>query len=63
MRVKVFRDLYILDEKESPRARVSPDAKIHILDGDRQGGGHRHGTGQPGKSEFPPDWSDDKIIR
>jgi hypothetical protein len=51
------------EEKASPpRARVPPDRRKHILDGDQTGGGHRHGTGKPGKSEFPADWSDDKII-
>jgi hypothetical protein len=44
------------------QANVNPDRRAHILDGDATGGGHRHGTGNPGKSEFPPDWSDDKII-
>jgi len=34
----------------------------HILDGDVTGGGHRAGTGIPGKSEFPASWSDDAII-
>ena len=34
----------------------------HILDGDATGGGHRPGTGIPGKSEFPQGWSDDKIM-
>ncbi len=40
------------------------DAKgrTHILDGDSTGGGHRPGTGAPGKSEFPSTWSDDKIL-
>ncbi len=33
----------------------------HILGGDATGGGHRSGTGKPGKSEFPKDWSDEKI--
>jgi len=28
-------------------------ARKHILDGDLTGGGHRWGTGKPGKSEFP----------
>lgn len=26
------------------------------------GGGHRHGTGRPGKTEFPQTWPDDKIL-
>jgi len=41
---------------------ISAARKIHLLDGDSTGGGHRHGSGN-GKSEFPADWSDDKIIR
>jgi len=41
---------------------VSPQKRTHILDGDATGGGHRAGTGNPGKSEFPAGWSDDKII-
>jgi hypothetical protein len=34
------------------------------LNGDAKGrgGGHRAGTGKPGKTEFPADWSDDKIL-
>ena len=32
---------------------VTPERAGHILDGDRWGGGHRHGTGRPGKTEFP----------
>jgi hypothetical protein len=34
----------------------------HILDGDRWGGGHRHGTGRPEKTEFPADWDDERVI-
>ena len=41
---------------------VAPERARHILDGDRWGGGHRHGTGRPGKTEFPSGWDDDKII-
>lgn len=37
-------------------------ATTHILDSDETGGGHRPGTGIPGKSEFPVGWSDDKIM-
>ena len=43
-------------------ATVSPGRRVHILDGDRTGGGHRAGTGISGKSEFPASWSDNKII-
>lgn len=42
--------------------RVSPERARHILDGDEGGGGHRHGTGSPGKSEFPAHWDDETII-
>ena len=40
------------------------DRRVHILDGDGpdRGGGHRSGTGKPGKTEFPASWSDDDII-
>ena len=44
---------------------TTPQQRKHILDGeegDPKRGGHRPGTGRPGKSEFPKDWSDDKII-
>ncbi len=41
---------------------VTPARRVHILDGDATGGGHRPGRGLPGKSEFPPGWSDDRII-
>ena len=44
------------------RAEVSPERRIHILDGEENSGGHRAGTGRPGKSEFPSDWFDDRII-
>lgn len=48
---------------------LEPERQRHILDGDPpevnggDGGGHRAGTGKPGKSEFPPTWTDDDIIR
>lgn len=40
----------------------SPERRTHILDGDATGGGHRPGTGTPGKTEFPANWSDDQIM-
>lgn len=42
---------------------LTPARRTHILDGDATGGGHRAGTGRPGKTEFPASWSDDDIIR
>lgn len=44
---------------------TSPERQDHILDGDPddpESGGHKHGTGRPGKTEFPEDWDDDDII-
>jgi hypothetical protein len=42
--------------------RVTPERATHILDGDATGGGHRHGTGKPGKTEFPASWDEGKVI-
>ena len=42
--------------------RVTAERRAHILDGDAYGGGHRHGTGKPGKTEFPASWHDEKIV-
>jgi len=41
---------------------VSESRKVHILLGDKTGGGHQFGTGKPCKSEFPKEWSGDDII-
>lgn len=41
---------------------TSSARRRHTLDGDATGGGHRPGTGKPGKSEFPAGRSDDNII-
>lgn len=41
---------------------IPEDRAKHILDGDDFGGGHRAGTGVPGKTEFPMDWSDEDIL-
>jgi hypothetical protein len=53
------------DLPELDDVKLTDDRGRHILDGDgpgTPGGGHRHGTGRPGKTEFPADWSDDKIV-
>jgi hypothetical protein len=42
--------------------RISPERATHILGGDATGGRHRHGTGSPGKTEFPANWSDGRIL-
>jgi hypothetical protein len=41
--------------------RIEADRAAHILGGDATGGGHRHGTGRPGKTEFPAEWDDATI--
>ncbi|WFC70171.1 filamentous hemagglutinin [Achromobacter denitrificans] len=41
---------------------LSPEAKQHILYGDRSGSGGHMWPGQPGKTVFPENWSADKII-
>src|ERR1039457_302842 len=48
----------------APRApRLPSGPGWHILDGDASGrGGHRHGVGNPGKTEFPASWDDKKIM-
>ncbi|MGH3229205.1 MAG: EndoU domain-containing protein [Streptosporangiaceae bacterium] len=54
-----------IDAEDGPdidALRVSPERAKHILDGDKTGGGHRHGTGKPGKTEFPASWDDRKVI-
>jgi hypothetical protein len=44
--------------------RASAERTTHILDGEPEGGGgHRSGTGKPGKTEFPASWDDGKIMR
>jgi len=48
------------------RVGIADDRRHHILGGepdDPTSGGHRAGTGRPGKTEFPPSWDDDKIIK
>lgn len=46
---------------EEKPSLLDPQGEQHILEGDRTGGGHRAGTGRPGKSEFPSGWSDERI--
>ena len=41
---------------------ILEDRARHILDGEGRSGGHRYGTGTPGKTEFPASWSDDDIL-
>lgn len=53
------------DTSNEPKAWagvIDEKGVTHILDGDEKGGGHFYGTGKPGKSEFPADWSRDKVL-
>ena len=52
------------DRPAADRIRLAQDRAGHILDGDPDGpgGGHRHGTGRPGKTEFPASWDDQKVL-
>ena len=51
------------EDRPPPDAiHVSLERASHILDGDDYGGGHRHGTGKPGKTEFPASWTDKKVV-
>jgi hypothetical protein len=51
-------------ETPNPNDVSASDARAHILygDADGEGGGHRHDSGVPNKTTFPPDWDDDQII-
>jgi hypothetical protein len=42
-----------------------PSREQHILHGDlddETSGGHLHGTGRPGKTEFPEGWDEDRVV-
>lgn len=42
-----------------------PSREQHILHGDLDdvtSGGHLHGTGRPGKTEFPEGWDEDRVM-
>lgn len=41
---------------------IPEERSRHILDGGGRSGGHRFGTGTPGKAVFPASWSDDDIL-
>jgi Bacterial EndoU nuclease len=55
-------DIAEADRPPLDKIVLSPDRAVHILDGDATGGGHRYGTGKPGKTEFPADWGDAKVL-
>lgn len=43
--------------------RIPDDRATHILYGDRSGGGHLHGMNKPCKSEFPPGWDAQTVLK
>jgi Bacterial EndoU nuclease len=47
---------------DTDSVKIDSDRAKHILEGDGTGGGHRAGTGKPGKTEFPAKWDDDKVL-
>lgn len=58
--VRGHPDLPALDD-----IKLTADRARHILDGDgpgTPGGGHRHGTARPRKTEFLEAWTDEKIV-
>ncbi len=52
------------DHPHPDAVHLTAEDRTHILDGDGDGvnGGHLSGRGIPGKSEFPPSWSADRIV-
>ena len=54
--------LMLNEQDVAARYTITDVRRQHILVGDERGGGHKFGLGRAGKSEFPKDWDDDKII-
>jgi Bacterial EndoU nuclease len=58
-----WNEIPAADRPPAEGIRMSPERATHILDGEPGGGGgHRHGTGRSGKTEFPASWDDKKIM-
>ena len=55
----------LAEEWGAPRLEFGPLERRHILDGepdDLSKGGHRSGVGRDRKTEFPPEWDDERIM-
>ncbi len=48
---------------EDSSGLLPPSVEKHIIYGNSTGGGHLYGVGRPCKSEFPKDWTVEKIIQ
>jgi hypothetical protein len=57
-----WKEIDAADRPPADGIRMTPERTTHILDGDGTGGGHRPGTGKPGKTEFPASWDEAKIV-
>lgn len=57
-----WKEIDAADRPPADAIRMPPERGTHILDGDSTGGGHRYGTGKPGKTEFPASWDDARIV-
>jgi len=58
----LMQDFFFALNKPRDSIDLSDKAKTHILYGNETGGGHLYGIGIPCKSEFPQDWTAEKII-
>lgn len=45
-----------------PDPVLTTERAMHILYGDKTGGGHLHGVGKPCKSEFPASWKKEDVL-
>ncbi|GGS15042.1 EndoU domain-containing protein [Actinokineospora fastidiosa] len=52
----------VVGDHPDPSTINAEGRRTHILWGDHRGGGHHHDSGVPGKTVFPEDWDDDKIM-
>src|ERR1044072_3863260 len=50
------------NDHPDPGKISAADRKAHILWGDQWGGGHHRNSRRPGKTVFPKDWDDKKIM-
>lgn len=61
--VEPTEDTPTIKQDFNKSSAISPQRRVHILQGDATGGGHMYGIGKPCKSEFPKHWDEDTIIK